>query len=462
MSGADSAAWHTRNQHYVAACTRRIRRGLERAVLPGRDEPAAAEPEIPVEAGDAAPGIEAVRQAFGLSPFEREILLLCVASELDAEAGRLCAALNGDPNARAPTFAIALAALQDAHWSALSPDAPLRSAVVEVLPGATLTTSPLRIEERVLHYIVGAEATEARLAGLAEVMDHAGELAPSHAEPGRRITDAWCDPDGAMLVQLCGPSAEDKRAIFVQACDTLGLRPMRMPAHGLRLSPSESDGLARLWGRECALTGAALLLDAADADRKSAGAAADLAERLRTPVALATRERLPGVRRQTLVLDIDRPLPREQAAAWRRGLGPLEATLNGAVDRLVAQFSLPSVTIARTARRVAGPPGPRPATRCGTFAGSRRVRGWMTTRSASCRVRAGTIWCCPRSRGNFCTMWPRMPAPGRGCTTRGALRTAARGACRSPRCSQGPAGRARRWPPRCWRRNSTWTCTGSI
>ena len=78
-------------------------------------------------------------------------------------------------------------------------------------------------------------------------------------------------------------------------------------------------------------------------------------------MAIAARERRPGVRRPTLVLDVERPLPAEQAAAWRRGLGPLGDTLNGAVDRLVAQFSLPSVAIARTARRVVARPGESPA-----------------------------------------------------------------------------------------------------
>jgi ATPase family associated with various cellular activities (AAA) len=359
VSAEDAAAWRTRNHCHLVACTQQIRRSLERALNRNREEPAAAEVQTPVEERAA---IDSIRRTFALSPFERQILLLCVASELDAEVGRLCASLNGDPQARAPTFAIALAALADSHWSALSPDGPLRHhRLIDVLPGPTLTTSPLRVEERVLHYIVGIDASESRISGLVETLDNAGELAPSHFELARRITDAWCDPDGALLVQLCGPSAEDKRAIFVHACHALGLRPVRIAANGLPFSLAEIDGLARLWGRECALAGAALLVDAGDAERDPAGAAADFVQRLRTPVALAARERLRGIRRQALTLDVDRPLPREQAAAWRRGLGPLEESLDGAVDRLVAQFSLPSITIARTARRVAARPGGSPA-----------------------------------------------------------------------------------------------------
>jgi hypothetical protein len=66
------------------------------------------------------------------------------------------------------------------------------------------------------------------------------------------------------------------------------------------------------------------------------------------------------VRRQTLYLDVDRPLPREQADAWRRELGDLASRVDGAMDRLVAQFSLPSAGIARIARRVSARPGSSP------------------------------------------------------------------------------------------------------
>jgi hypothetical protein len=364
MSGDDTGEWRERNQRHLVACTQQIRRGLTRALARHRGEEAKEETEgeCPAEPGSSPPAIESLTQAFELSPFERQILLLCVASELDSEVGRLCASLNGDPQLRAPTFGLALAALPNPHWSALSPDGSLRHhRLVDVLPGPTLTTSPLRVEERILHYVVGIDARDASIAGLVETLEELCELAPSHFELARRITDAWCDPDGALPVQLCGPSPEDKRAIFVHACRALGLRPVRISAHVLPSSPADIDALARLWARESSLVGAALLIDVGDLPMESSSAVVDLAERLRSPIALASRERRHSLRRPTLVVDVDRPLPREQAAAWRCALGPLEAGLNGAVDRLVAQFSLPSITIARTARRVAAKPGASPA-----------------------------------------------------------------------------------------------------
>src|SRR4051812_34937695 len=65
-------------------------------------------------------------EAFGLSPFERDTLLLCAGMELDAELPALCAAAQADAARPYPTFSLALAALDEAHWSACTAAAPLR------------------------------------------------------------------------------------------------------------------------------------------------------------------------------------------------------------------------------------------------------------------------------------------------------------------------------------------------
>jgi hypothetical protein len=349
------------NQAHLGASIRQVRRRLDREVARRRGEggPPLADLEVTVDAGSPVPAIESVARAFGLSPFERDVLLLCAAAELDADVARLCASLNGDPQLRAPTFGLALAVLPETHWSALSPDGPLRQyRLIDVLPGPTLTTSPLRVEERVLHHLAGVECTESRFAGLIETLEDTYELATAHFEMARRMTDAWCDKHGALPVQLCGPSAEDKRGLFTHACRALGLRPVRMSCYALPSAPGEIDLLARLWAREAALAGAALLLDVGDSSAEAPHAVAELLERIHTPMALAVRERR-HVRRATVVVDVDKPSASEQATAWRRALGALD--LNGAVERVVAQFSLPSVAIDRTARRVVAEANGSPA-----------------------------------------------------------------------------------------------------
>ncbi len=54
-----------------------------------------------------------VADAFNLSHFEQQVLLLCIAFELDTSVGALCAQAGAQPF---PTFALALQIFDDAHW----------------------------------------------------------------------------------------------------------------------------------------------------------------------------------------------------------------------------------------------------------------------------------------------------------------------------------------------------------
>ena len=77
----------------------------------------------------ALPGpaaIDTLAELFGLSDFERDLLLFVAGVEMDAELARLCAVAQGQPQRPHATFGVALAALENSHWSALAALAPLR------------------------------------------------------------------------------------------------------------------------------------------------------------------------------------------------------------------------------------------------------------------------------------------------------------------------------------------------
>ena len=105
------------------------------------------------------PAIVNICRLFGLSHFERSILLLCAGVELCGEFAKLCAEIQGSPNYKYATFALSLATLPEPHWSALLPTSPLRFFRLIELYNDTfapsLTSSPLKIDERVLHYLTG-------------------------------------------------------------------------------------------------------------------------------------------------------------------------------------------------------------------------------------------------------------------------------------------------------------------
>ncbi|MDB4950659.1 MAG: ATPase central protein [Gemmatimonadetes bacterium] len=334
-----AASWAELNQRHLAAELARTRRMLEAHAGQARPEEEPAEPEAP---DGFAPALDRVAEAFGLSGFERRVLLLCAGVELDAAFAAACRALDAGGRGL-PTFGMALAALPDAHWSALSPSAPLRYwRLVEPAAGDSLAAGPLRIDERVLHYLAGTGGLDERLAGLVEPVPAADEMPPSHHALADRIAQAWATPGAAPpLVLLCGPERWGKRAVAAAACGSLGLRLHCMRAADVPAGPAERETMARLWEREGVLAAGALLVEVDDADGPEAQRAATaFVERLRSPVLVASREPLRAGLRPWLRLDVEKPGPAEQRALWREALGPAGAALNGRLEPLVAQFHL--------------------------------------------------------------------------------------------------------------------------
>src|SRR5436309_735560 len=118
MSVEQATTWDEANQRFLMAALAEVR-----VALSAPDAPPAAP-----EAADGlpAPALETLCKVFGLSPFERCVLLLCAGLELDGTFASLCAAAQGDAARPYPTFGLALAALAEPHWSALAPSGPLR------------------------------------------------------------------------------------------------------------------------------------------------------------------------------------------------------------------------------------------------------------------------------------------------------------------------------------------------
>ncbi|MDT5271233.1 MAG: hypothetical protein QOH49_3419 [Acidobacteriota bacterium] len=358
-SGMD---WLEFNQHYLVAALGVVREALERYArrepsepppAPGGTAPRAARAadEAEAGAGRARPALEVLCEKFGLSGFERDVLLLCAGVELDSSLAQLCARANGDPERQQPTFGLALAALPGAHWSALSPAAPLRRwRLVEVV-GDAVTRSPLRIDERVLHHLTGLDYLDERLAALAEPIRTPGELVPTQRALAEHLAAVWSQsPPSATLpaLQLSGNEGDDKRAVAVQVCAQLGLGLYALSARAVPANHAESDTLARLWTRESALSNSALLLDCDDLEASDAAAetaVTRLLDRCDCPLIFLTRERLRPRRRPFLTFDVTRPTASEQQAVWQSSLGPDAASLNGDIETLTSQFFLGSRAI---------------------------------------------------------------------------------------------------------------------
>ncbi|HEX5725003.1 MAG TPA: hypothetical protein VFX98_06030, partial [Longimicrobiaceae bacterium] len=339
VPAAAPAAWPEANQRRLVAALGGVRAHLRRhAGAPPDPADAAADPG---EGGPPA-ALEAVAESFGLTPFERDVLLLCAGMELDAAFAPLCAAAQGDAVRAHPTFGLALAALPGAHWSALAPGGPLRRwRLLEVGAGATLPTSPLRIDERILHYLAGVWCQDERLRGLLQLVPPAGALPPSHAALARRIAELWEGPGdwaGAPAVQLVGDDPAAARAIAAAACPP-GAQAWVLRAADLPRAADARELTARLWEREAALTGDVLVLEWDDGDDpETVRALTAFVEQPLGTVLVCGPQPLRPRQRLLLRLDLGLPTAQEQRELWLGVLGPLHESLNGRLDGVVQQF----------------------------------------------------------------------------------------------------------------------------
>ncbi len=345
MSGHLYEQWLEANQRYLAAALEVERAALARFAGPGgpSGEEAASALAAALEAMPAAPALERVRLLFDLTPFELRLLVCCAGAELDARFAQTISAAQREPSRPWMTFSLAMAALPDAHWSALSPRRPLRYwRLVELSQPGGLTTAALRIDERILHELVGAPQMDERLAGYLSPAEEPGWSTPSLRTFAAGLAEVWRGAEETTalpVIALSGADAPSRRAAAALACADLGLRLYEMPAHLLPGGPQEQEQLLRLWEREALLGGCALLIDWAglEAAHPQFAALARLVESMQSGLILSGQTRWPALERPLVNLEAPPVSRAEQAALWRQGLGGADGL---DLDRLTAQFNL--------------------------------------------------------------------------------------------------------------------------
>ena len=122
--------------------------------------------------------MEILSRIFGLGEFEKNMVLLCAAVELDSETSKLCSIINKSSNnltsSSNVTFALGFGIFSDAHWSALLPSSPLRKYQIIKMTNMTtnshLVTNPVVINEQVLHFLVGLPYSETSSSAI--IQDH--------------------------------------------------------------------------------------------------------------------------------------------------------------------------------------------------------------------------------------------------------------------------------------------------
>lgn len=319
--------------------------------------------------GEPLPALLMLARQFGLSDFERDILLLCVAMELDPALPAQLAALHGRFDLAAPNFALAMNLFEHAAWEAVSPERPLRYwRLLDInQPGATpLTASALRADERIVNFIKGLNHLDDRLAPLMSPVSmlSAAQLPGSHAELAHAITRSLQDElaaKGQAVVTLRGPNRGSKHEVAGAVSQALGLQLYRLPSEALPNQLAEVDALSRLWHRECLMTPLSLLVDGHALD-KSTGPDSPTARLMRFVgktgglLFVDSRDGLDLPVAPHLAVDVAKPTPVEQRQAWVDALqGHAPEMADKLSAQLSAQFDLSRADMAAITRQIAAP-----------------------------------------------------------------------------------------------------------
>ena len=335
MNLHDTMNWAECNQTWL---------GKRLAYWRGRIEARSAEPPgdsgvLPGGANDGfQPAVLRLADAFSLSAFETELLVLAAGVEIDATLREAVGHAQGVPAERPVrlSFALALELLPQPHWDAMAPLAPLRAwSLADFDTSAGFTRATLRIDERILHAVTGVAAFDERLAGIARA---------SVAIQDSDVPDIAASIAGALAGQPCplivlanarldAEHLRGTRRLALCALQRAGLAGLWVEAASLAGDVRELAEIARRLDREALLSQSGVLVTLGGDEAAHAGTATRLAAMLNAPTIVLGS---PG---PLLLAEIQRPVLRfsvpRMGATARTGL---PAHLQDAASGALQQF----------------------------------------------------------------------------------------------------------------------------
>lgn len=300
------------------------------------------------------PALDVLVARFGLSRFERDVLLLCAGTEFDASFLKACADAQGDPRRTYATFSLALAALPEAHWSALTPLGVLRRWRLLILGQGTVTTAPLTVDEQILHFLAGVFEPNAQLVGVVEEARAPGGAVTFHAGAVARVKGVWLvEQKPYPVVLLKGEDLASKQHVAAEAAGGLGLALAVMRASEIPDAAADRQALARLWSREARLLSRALMVDpGADDDALRRDAVQAFLRAVDGPMCVALRDTLPSIGRPAVQVDVPKPDAAARITLWEQELSALG--VSASTRRVAGQFVLGPSNIRAAAVAAAG------------------------------------------------------------------------------------------------------------
>jgi SpoVK/Ycf46/Vps4 family AAA+-type ATPase len=305
-------------------------------------------------------------QAFGLSTFDLDVVVIALAPEVDLRYERLYAYLQDDVARRRPTVDLALNLLCASRDEKLSrrghfmPEGPLvRCGLLHVDADGSHTQPPLlahnlRLDEQIIRRLLQVEGLDSRLISWCELVDATGPVAdlPASAESQwalPRLVEESYRSGQPLRLYFCGPPGAGQRpaaeALAVHAgAPLLVANLLRGPS-----APTEVGGVLEVLFLEAERHKAVLYVDGIEGldGRERAVSASRLLDALPRypgPVILTGDRPWRSIARRSLgVVEVPFPVldTAQRRAHWQAALEAVGQTLpDGALDTLGRRFRL--------------------------------------------------------------------------------------------------------------------------
>ena len=358
MNSSEQQSWAEQNQCYLLDAIRVVNRKIENHLESTANMPLDSQESQPENQASQtispAPALQTLCQIFSLSSFERSILLLCAGVELDTHCRELISTATTGLNHNLPTFNLALAVFDEPHWSALTPEAPLRRwRLIETGSAEHLMHCSIKIDEKILHYLAGVSYLDPRLRGIVKPVDDSSAATPSADKLVKQIVNLWTQtekPTAQPMIQLTGASYATKLSVTLEACQKLGLQLYTLHGADIPDSAAEREALSRLWEREAALMESVLLVNHQENDHQHH--VTSFVDDTRSLLIVASNDSRLTHTRDSVHLETPESNSNEQLELWRRALGAKAHQFNGKLEQLAWQFQIDEKTISSTCRQL--------------------------------------------------------------------------------------------------------------
>ena len=308
--------------------------------------------------------LDQVARLFGLSPIERQVLVVALAAELDLKYERLFAYLQDDVTKRRPAVDLVLRLLcptlaeRLAARAMFDVDAPLLRweliALQEDPPArhAVLLSRQVKLDDRIAAYLLGVEAIDSNLASLVAELPVPGGAPAAVRERLQQWAQQWAAvKDAEPLFLFHGRYGTGRRAAAAFLAARLGRACLLLDLSGLPSGEQVLGRILKLADREALLRGALLCLYHVDhllrpdpvREAEQRAFARALARGCAAAVLIGEQEWEPAHgldRREFVRLEMPETTYAERRARWTTGLADVAGFDEREISALAGRFRL--------------------------------------------------------------------------------------------------------------------------